>query len=236
VYFFDLNTDKLFVNVAPGQPVGIGILIRFEPEGEELKANNFPNIDLDVFKVDIRLNLEFDRDHGLVDLRTEPKLIRTDTSVDVGGGLPDGVFASGIEGKMNKKVLDAFKEEETRQKLNELVTRWLVGGDFPVIGVTGNDRELSIDYILPPGRLEPFPERTQPPLDQGRLASIDHIVVLMMENRSFDHMLGYLSKHGGRGEVDGLSGGEKNRYKGRDYASFPLAETVFLEKPWSRPR
>jgi phospholipase C len=41
------------------------------------------------------------------------------------------------------------------------------------------------------------------------LDHIDHIVVLMMENRSFDHMLGYLKlKHGS--EVDGLTGRETN--------------------------
>jgi phospholipase C len=40
-----------------------------------------------------------------------------------------------------------------------------------------------------------------------RLANIDHIVVLMSENRSFDHMLGYLSLEGGRTDVDGLEAG-----------------------------
>jgi phospholipase C len=55
-----------------------------------------------------------------------------------------------------------------------------------------------------------------------------------MENRSFDHMLGYLSKHGGRGDVDGLRGSEKNHYKGRDYLSFRLTDTVFLESPCHR--
>ena len=34
---------------------------------------------------------------------------------------------------------------------------------------------------------------------------IDHIVVLMMENRSFDHMLGYLRLKKGRGDIDGLT-------------------------------
>lgn len=34
---------------------------------------------------------------------------------------------------------------------------------------------------------------------------IDHIVVLMMENRSFDHMLGYLSLEKSRGDIDGLT-------------------------------
>jgi phospholipase C len=47
-------------------------------------------------------------------------------------------------------------------------------------------------------------------------------------------MLGYLSRHGGRADVDGLRGGEKNRYKGRDYPSFPLTETVFNKSPCHR--
>ena len=64
------------------------------------------------------------------------------------------------------------------------------------------------------------------------LANIDHIVVLMMENRSFDHMLGYLSKEGGRtDDIDGLRGGEKNRYKGADFPSFALPDTRFDESP-----
>ncbi len=36
------------------------------------------------------------------------------------------------------------------------------------------------------------------------LSKIDHLVVLMMENRSFDHMLGYLSADGVLADVDGL--------------------------------
>lgn len=39
----------------------------------------------------------------------------------------------------------------------------------------------------------------------GSGRKIDHIVVLMMENRSFDHMLGYLSLENGRGDIDGLT-------------------------------
>ncbi|HEY1834921.1 MAG TPA: alkaline phosphatase family protein [Solirubrobacteraceae bacterium] len=49
----------------------------------------------------------------------------------------------------------------------------------------------------------------------ARLQQIDHIVVVMLENRSFDHMLGYLSlpeAHGGKGrtDVDGLIGPAEN--------------------------
>jgi phospholipase C len=42
-----------------------------------------------------------------------------------------------------------------------------------------------------------------------RLRTLKHIVVVMMENRSFDHMLGYLRREG-VAEVDGLSGDEFN--------------------------
>jgi phospholipase C len=43
----------------------------------------------------------------------------------------------------------------------------------------------------------------------GSLEKIQHIVVLMMENRSFDHMLGYL-RNDGMPEVRGLVGNETN--------------------------
>ena len=36
-------------------------------------------------------------------------------------------------------------------------------------------------------------------------AKVDHIVVLMMENRSFDHMLGFLTIDEGRTDVEGLT-------------------------------
>ena len=102
--------------------------------------------------------------------------------------------------------------------------------------MAGSDGQaLNVDYIVPPGQLEPFPENPQDPLDPGLLANIDHIVVLMMENRSFDHMLGYLSKEGGRSDINGLRGGEKDRYKGTDYPSFPLPDTRFDESPGHGP-
>jgi phospholipase C len=47
----------------------------------------------------------------------------------------------------------------------------------------------------------------------GPLAAFDHLVVVMMENRSFDHLLGALRSDGGYPSaslVDGLRGGESN--------------------------
>jgi phospholipase C len=45
--------------------------------------------------------------------------------------------------------------------------------------------------------------------DIARLRSLKHIVVVMMENRSFDHMFGYLTREG-MTDVDGLTGAEFN--------------------------
>jgi phospholipase C len=68
----------------------------------------------------------------------------------------------------------------------------------------------------------------------ARLDQVEHIVVVMLENRSFDHMLGYLSlpvgQGGkGRGDVDGLTGpGENvNSNGGTSYPIHRLAGTVF---------
>jgi phospholipase C len=40
------------------------------------------------------------------------------------------------------------------------------------------------------------------------LESIDHVILLMLENRSFDHLLGYLYPRSG--DFDGLDGTESN--------------------------
>jgi phospholipase C len=67
-------------------------------------------------------------------------------------------------------------------------------------------------------KVPPTPQERIPVPDDpaaSRLNGIEHIVVVMLENRSFDHMLGYLSlppEQGGRGrtKIDGLTGPEVN--------------------------
>jgi phospholipase C len=60
-----------------------------------------------------------------------------------------------------------------------------------------------------------------------RLQQIEHIVVLMLENRSFDHMLGYLSLEGGRTDIDGLPPGDAqaNPFENSSYGSYHLDRT-----------
>jgi phospholipase C len=60
----------------------------------------------------------------------------------------------------------------------------------------------------------------------ANLAKVDHVVVLMLENRSFDHMLGYLSLTGGRTDIDGLRPGFANEYQGRTYPAHHLTTTA----------
>lgn len=60
----------------------------------------------------------------------------------------------------------------------------------------------------------------------------DHIVVLMLENRSFDHMLGYLTLEKGRTDIQGLSGAEYNTVDGQRYGVFHLNRNVIANR-WS---
>ncbi len=73
---------------------------------------------------------------------------------------------------------------------------------------------------------------------------IEHEVAVdpVQENRSFDHMPGYLSlpldKGGmGRSDIDGLTGHESNPYDDRRCVSFPLAagDTIFSPGPPNNP-
>jgi phospholipase C len=91
------------------------------------------------------------------------------------------------------------------------------------------------DSIWKPSKPSPqipiVPPHVGPSTTPGDLSKIDHIVVVMMENRSFDHMLGYLSREGGRRDVEGLkweAGNDRtqlNFYKGRCYYPILLTDT-----------
>jgi len=65
----------------------------------------------------------------------------------------------------------------------------------------------------------------------ANLAKVDQVVVMMLENRSFDHMLGYLSLTGRRPEIDGLRPGLANSYQGRSYPVHHLGSTALELDP-----
>jgi phospholipase C len=103
------------------------------------------------------------------------------------------------------------------QKYARVLLAFITGDpDTHVINIISS---VSLSYAKPDSQLVVFPTTPPKPLEQGNLKKIKHIVVLMMENRSFDHMLGYLSlpvngNNGrvgrGRHDVNGLTGNESN--------------------------
>ncbi|HVA19796.1 MAG TPA: alkaline phosphatase family protein [Solirubrobacteraceae bacterium] len=62
--------------------------------------------------------------------------------------------------------------------------------------------------------------------------NIEHIVVLMLENRSFDHMLGYLSLEGSRDDIEGLRPDMHNMLGDRRYTVHHLASTHLPNEHW----
>ena len=69
----------------------------------------------------------------------------------------------------------------------------------------------------------------QSPADQN-LHKIDHIVVLMMENRSFDHMLGFLTIDQGRDDIEGPTPAmSRTSYRGETYHVHPATRTTLTK-------
>ncbi|KAL3829061.1 hypothetical protein ACJIZ3_017863 [Penstemon smallii] len=70
----------------------------------------------------------------------------------------------------------------------------------------------------------PFPKKHTHKID----GPIKTLVVLVMENRSFDHMLGWLKKT--RPDIDGLTGSEFNRVNASDFTSrtVPVSDDAFF--------
>src|SRR4051794_41937568 len=67
------------------------------------------------------------------------------------------------------------------------------------------------------------------------LRKIDHIVVLMMENRSFDHMLGFLTIEQGREDIEGPTLAMKNDYGGGAFPGPPPARATMTKVQGPRP-
>ena len=61
------------------------------------------------------------------------------------------------------------------------------------------------------------------------VSKVDHIVVLMMENRSFDHMLGYLTIDGGRTDLEGLRRGLSNKANGKNWPVHKAKSTKLVK-------
>ena len=177
-------------------------------------------------------------------------VFNTSETTDPGGAiqkrLPEAVFNYLLEA-------DSITKVTMRDSINATASSWLMGSvvasgnpelvpyPYPcrLFDLQVNNDVLFLDYATPAMAFQYHKAADWPlTMDPGALANIDHIIVLMQENRSFDHMLGYLSlpfeKGGmGRNDVDGLKGGEFNMFNGQKYSSFRLAagDTIFSPGP-----
>ena len=177
-------------------------------------------------------------------------VFNTSGTLDPGGAiqkrLREGIFN-------HLSTPDSITKVTPRDSMNATASSWVLGSviasgnpelvpyPYPcrIRYLQVNNDVLFVDYITPAmGFQYQRPADWPLTMDPGALANIDHIIVLLQENRSFDHMLGYLSlplEKGGmnRKDVDGLKGGEFNMFNGRKCNSFRLAagDTIFSPGP-----
>lgn len=126
----------------------------------------------------------------------------------------------------------------------------IVNRDFEFHGIrsAGNDWEVISGPVPPVGGLTPapgFPSRpasdttpmdgSQPESELDNLMRVNHFVLLMLENRSYDHVLGHLThpRHGGDPVYDGLTGEESNQITNiePDAEPAPMPNTRFFPSP-----
>ncbi len=98
----------------------------------------------------------------------------------------------------------------------------------PTPGYTGLAGRSVVDMGL--GKWKVVPPRSANTWAADNLAKIDHIVVVMMENRSFDQVLGHLARPGGLADSDGLSKAVVDALAGVGFAPRPLRESGLLVK------
>jgi phospholipase C len=169
---------------------------------------------------DVSASVEFNRD-DLVKLDFDVEWVRKNLN-----DLMNNEVSKGIENKLNK-----FKKR---------VIEYLLGEAYPIVDIKQVNDNMQITYVANPED-EAFLQINQPspykPPATNNLSKIDHIVVLMMENRSFDQMLGYLKVLEGRTDVDGLKGDEFNMHidrfshSNRKYQVFHSTKTDINDDP-----
>lgn len=164
-------------------------------------GENFP-LSLDVrANVYTNPNLETMWARFLLELMSRPfSEIVEELRLSIEGSL-NGLLQEGISAYIQDALVHLVEKDHAIQTVrcdsNGLIVEHHALPDpdgRPVLTPGGGRDELIVEHHAPHERL--------------REGEIDHIVFLMMENRSFDHMLGYLSLKGRR--VIGLTGNEEN--------------------------
>jgi phospholipase C len=158
---------------------------------------------------------------------------RPDIGLQLGGpySLANAVFHLFLEEALQRAAVRNFLGKMAFDLLG-----WLLGDRG--LELLGGEETLALRYAADDPRQDlvvqdrPIQSIPRPKFEPGNLSKIDHIVVLMMENRSFDHMLGFLSLPPalggvGRSDINGLNGDESNPLdlRGNRHSVFPLSRS-----------
>lgn len=141
------------------------------------------------------------------------------------------VLANRVEAKereINKAIVEGARDLFSNPTLAPSILMTIFGAHLTYKPIRFEGEDLVFDHIAPvepdlkptPGyqgaigrsftQLTPDAVTFQPPLlgntwRADNLSKIDHIVVVMMENRSYDHVLGYRARNGFNEAADGLT-------------------------------
>jgi phospholipase C len=150
--------------------------------------------------------------------------------IQLGANLFDDSIRGGLESALNEAVREFLATKEPLNAAVESVIKGIAERDDFLHDVRLDPTSVLIEHFDPragedirvlrlPPRLRPIGrpiDGPMPPDADQRLQGIEHIVVVTMENRSFDNMLGYLSHpdpaaqpSGPRTDIDGLTGTER---------------------------
>jgi hypothetical protein len=267
-YFNDINSSSINVNINTDQAAPLEVRITFETGGDPEMPSTallLSNMDFTEFFITIKFRPAWDIQAGKLEFLDWVQNLQGKSDGEIESALPQFVnvhirttfsaidfdFGGATQKRMRKRIFEKLKEK--RDRINLLISTWILGGNgsYRITDFSNDGRALTVKYTVPSNVIDPFPAipsdwpsasnpHSNPHLDfsPGVLANIDHIVVLTMENRSFDHMLGYLrlppSAGGmGRMEVDGLDGSQVNPFEGKNHPSFalPPGDTIFAPEP-----
>jgi phospholipase C len=145
-------------------------------------------------------------------------------------GLTPAIFSAYVQSEVNDKIINGFRTIVENAILSApKILAMILGGDFTLKSLRIENQNIVFDYLAPvepdpkptpsfkgiigravtqvgPDIWEVFPPTLGNTWAADNLAKIDHIVVVMMENRSFHHVLGYLEQiivaYGDDGPID----------------------------------
>jgi phospholipase C len=170
---------------------------------------------------------------GDLDVDLEGETFEADVVAEViqlGANLFDDSIRGRLESALNEAVRGFLATKEPLNAAIESVVMGIAQRDDLLDDIRLDATNVLIDHFDPragedAGQFRPRPRQRpigrpidgpMPPDADQRLQAIEHIVVVTMENRSFDNMLGYLSHpdpaaqpSGPRRDIDGLTGDER---------------------------